>query len=56
MKCEGQKPPEGNSRCGGTGRKTAICISYVQYAQFLTGWKIFIVQCGYANAALLDIS
>jgi hypothetical protein len=29
IKCEGQKPPEGNSCCGGTGRKppsaSAVC-------------------------------
>ena len=30
-----------------------MCINCVHYAQFLTGWKTFIVQCSYANAALL---
>lgn len=30
-----------------------MCISYVHYAPFLIRWKIFIVQCSYAPAALL---
>ena len=29
FKCEGQKPPEGNSCCGGTGRKKPPCASAV---------------------------
>jgi hypothetical protein len=34
FKCEGQKPPEGNSCCGGTGRKkTTICISWIGYGK-----------------------
>lgn len=30
-----------------------MCISCEHYAHFLIGWKTFIVQCSYANAALL---
>lgn len=33
--------------------KTAMCISCAHYAHFLIGWKTFIVQRSYANAAAL---
>ena len=52
MKCEGQKPPEGNSYCGGTGRRALSALPSCRLcARFLTIWKTFIVQCSYVGAA-----
>lgn len=51
MRCGDLQPPEGNSCCDGTGRKTVKCISCFPYDQFLISWKTFIVQCSYAYAA-----
>jgi hypothetical protein len=53
MKCEGQKPPEGNSRCGGPWEETAKCTNCRQYDDILSIGKVIYRAVHYAFPAAL---
>ena len=52
-RCEGKNLQRGTAGAAALGGEAAMCISCMHYDHFLIRWKTFIVQCSYANAALL---